>query len=31
VQPYVRGWIPNARNFNRTRWLWIDPKIPPER
>jgi oligopeptide transport system substrate-binding protein len=31
VQPYVRGWIPNLRNFNRTRFLWIDPKIPPER
>lgn len=31
VQPYVRGWIPNLRNFNRSRWLWIDPAIPPER
>ncbi|HTO39674.1 MAG TPA: ABC transporter substrate-binding protein, partial [Rhizomicrobium sp.] len=31
VQPYVRGWIPNARNFNRTRWLWIDHTIKPER
>jgi oligopeptide transport system substrate-binding protein len=24
VQPYVRGWIPNVKDFNRTRWLWID-------
>jgi len=31
VQPYVRGWIPNLRNFNRTRWLWIDHTIKPER
>lgn len=31
VQPYVRNWIPNLRNFNRTRWLWIDPTIKPER
>lgn len=24
VQPYVKGWIPNARDYNRTRWLWLD-------
>ncbi len=24
VQPYVKGWIANARDINRTRWLWID-------
>jgi len=24
VQPYVKGWIPNARDYNRTRWLWIE-------
>lgn len=24
VQPYVKGWIPNIKDFNRTRWLWID-------
>ena len=24
VQPYVKGWIPNLRGFNRSRWLWID-------
>jgi len=26
VQPYVKGWIPNQRDLNRTRWLWIDGK-----
>ena len=26
VQPYVKGWIPNARDYNRTRWLWVEPK-----
>jgi oligopeptide transport system substrate-binding protein len=26
VQPYVKGWIPNLRDFNRSRWLWIDEK-----
>ncbi|HEY4124120.1 MAG TPA: peptide ABC transporter substrate-binding protein, partial [Rhizomicrobium sp.] len=31
VQPYVRNWIPNLRNFNHTRWLWIDPTVKPER
>ena len=24
VQPYVKGWIPNIKDYNRTRWLWID-------
>lgn len=24
VQPWVKGWVPNIRGFNRTRWLWID-------
>ena len=24
VQPTVKGWIPNIKDFNRTRWLWID-------
>ncbi len=31
VQPYVRNWIPNLRNFNHSRWLWIDPTVNPER
>lgn len=31
VEPYVRGWIPNVRDFNRSRWLWIDPRVKPER
>ncbi|HUJ02878.1 MAG TPA: peptide ABC transporter substrate-binding protein [Rhizomicrobium sp.] len=26
VQPYVKGWISNQRDFNRTRWLWIEGK-----
>lgn len=25
VQPYVKGWVQNVRDYNRTRWLWIDP------
>ena len=25
VQPYVKGWITNIRDFNRTRWLSIEP------
>jgi oligopeptide transport system substrate-binding protein len=25
VEPYVKGWIPNVRDFNRSRWLSIDP------
>jgi oligopeptide transport system substrate-binding protein len=24
VQPYVKGWIANARDINRTRWLWLE-------
>ncbi len=24
VQPYVRGWITNARDYNRTRWLSVE-------
>lgn len=24
VQPYVKGWVPNARDYNRTRWLWVE-------
>lgn len=31
VQPYVKGWVSNLRNVNRTRWLWIDSSVPPER
>jgi oligopeptide transport system substrate-binding protein len=31
VEPYVRGWIPNIRDFNRSRWLWIDPHTKPVR
>ena len=31
VEPYVKGWIPNVRDFNRSRWLWIDPHARPER
>ncbi len=31
VEPYVKGWIPNVRDFNKSRWLWIDPKAKPER
>ncbi len=30
VKPYVKGWIANAKNFNRTRWLRIETK-PAER
>ncbi len=26
VQPYVKGWIENPRDYNRTRWLWIAGK-----
>ena len=26
VQPYVKGWIDNPRDLNRTRWLWIEGK-----
>ena len=31
VEPYVKGWIPNVRDFNRSRWLWIDRRAKPER
>lgn len=31
VEPYVRGWIPNVRDFNRSRWLWIDRRVKPDR
>ena len=24
VQPYVKGWVANARDMNRTRWLSLD-------
>jgi oligopeptide transport system substrate-binding protein len=27
VQPYVKGWVANPRDINRSRWLWID--TPP--
>ncbi len=23
VQPRVKGWVDNVRDYNRTRWLWI--------
>jgi oligopeptide transport system substrate-binding protein len=23
VQPWVKGWVDNVRDYNRTRWLWI--------
>jgi oligopeptide transport system substrate-binding protein len=26
VQPYVKGWVSNPRDYNRTRWLWIAPR-----
>jgi oligopeptide transport system substrate-binding protein len=26
VRPYVKGWIPNIRDINRTRFLWIDKR-----
>jgi oligopeptide transport system substrate-binding protein len=29
VQPYVKGFVSNVRDFNRTRWLWIDGKPLP--
>ena len=25
VQPYVKGWVTNIRDFNRTRWLSLEP------
>ncbi len=30
VKPYVKGWITNAKDFNRTRWLSVATK-PAER
>ncbi|HEY1707507.1 MAG TPA: peptide ABC transporter substrate-binding protein [Rhizomicrobium sp.] len=29
VAPYVKGWIENVRDFNRSRWLWLDGKPLP--
>ena len=26
VQPYVKGWLDNARDLHRTRWLWLEGK-----
>jgi oligopeptide transport system substrate-binding protein len=26
VQPYVKGWIANARDVNRTRWLSLEQR-----
>lgn len=26
VAPYVKGWIANPRDINRSRWLWIERK-----
>ena len=26
VQPYVKGWVENSREANRTRWLWLAGK-----
>jgi oligopeptide transport system substrate-binding protein len=26
VAPCVKGWVENVRDFNRTRWLWIERK-----
>jgi oligopeptide transport system substrate-binding protein len=31
VEPYVKGWVPNVRDFNRSRWLWIDRSAGVER
>jgi oligopeptide transport system substrate-binding protein len=25
VQPYVKGWVDNARDQHRSRWLWVAP------
>ena len=25
VQPYVKGWLDNARGQHRSRWLWVAP------
>ena len=24
VKPYVKGWVQNVRDFQRSRWLWIE-------
>jgi oligopeptide transport system substrate-binding protein len=24
VQPWVKGWVQNSRDYNRSRWLWIE-------
>ena len=24
VQPYVKGWVPNGKQINRTRWLTVE-------
>jgi oligopeptide transport system substrate-binding protein len=29
VAPYVKGWVENVRDFNCTRWLWLDGKPLP--
>lgn len=26
AKPYVKGWVPNAKDYNRTRWLTISGK-----
>jgi oligopeptide transport system substrate-binding protein len=26
VKPYVKGWIENSRQVNRSRWLWLAGK-----
>ena len=26
VQPWVKGFVPNVRDYNRSRWLWISGK-----
>ena len=26
VEPYVKGWVANRRDVNRTRWLWLAGK-----
>ena len=28
VKPTVKGWVPNAKDFNRTRWLRLVEKPP---
>ncbi|HUO91859.1 MAG TPA: peptide ABC transporter substrate-binding protein [Rhizomicrobium sp.] len=29
VQPYVKGWVPNVRNVNRSRWLSVGKRPEP--